>query len=63
MFILGSGYVAALQAAETTELDCMVKPEMYVELSSPVDGVLESVLVETSDSVQKGQVLANWSLP
>jgi RND family efflux transporter MFP subunit len=58
MFILGSGYVAALQAAETTELDCMVKPEMYVELSSPVDGVLESVLVETSDSVQKGQVLA-----
>lgn len=48
----------ALQAAETTQLDCMVKPEMYVELSSPVDGVLESVLVETSDFVQKGQVLA-----
>lgn len=36
----------------------MVKPEMYVELSSPVDGVLESVLVETSDLVHKGQVLA-----
>ncbi|MFI3186796.1 MAG: efflux RND transporter periplasmic adaptor subunit [Methylococcaceae bacterium] len=47
-----------LQAAETTQLDCMVKPEMYVELSSPVDGVLESVLVETSDYVQKGQILA-----
>lgn len=56
--ILCNSYIAALQAAETTELDCMVKPEMYVELSSPVDGVLESVLVETSDLVQKGQVLA-----
>jgi len=58
IFILCSCYFAPLQAAETTELDCMVKPEMYVELSSPVDGVLESVLVETSDVVQKGQVLA-----
>jgi len=56
--LLCSWYLAPLQAAETTELDCMVKPEMYVELSSPVDGVLESVLVETSDVVQKGQVLA-----
>lgn len=56
--ILCACYLAPLQAAETTELDCMVKPEMYVELSSPVDGVLESVLVETSDTVQKGQVLA-----
>jgi RND family efflux transporter MFP subunit len=58
VFILYSSYIAPLLAAETTELDCMVKPEMYVELSSPVDGVLESVLVETSDLVQKGQVLA-----
>lgn len=56
--ILCSTYLTPLQAAEMTELDCMVKPEMYVELSSPVDGVLESVLVETSDLVQKGQVLA-----
>lgn len=56
--ILCSSYLTPLQAAEMTELDCMVKPEMYVELSSPVDGVLESVLVETSDLVQKGQVLA-----
>jgi RND family efflux transporter MFP subunit len=31
---------------------------MYIELSSPVDGVLENVLVETTDSIRKGQVLA-----
>lgn len=45
---------ASLLAAE---LDCLVKPEMYVELSSPVDSVLEEFLVETGDTVSKGQPL------
>lgn len=40
------------------ELDCLVKPEMYVEVSSPVVSVLEQVLVETGDVVAKGQPLA-----
>ena len=39
------------------ELDCLVKPEMYVELSSPVDSVLEEFLVKTGDTVVKGQPL------
>lgn len=47
-----------LLAEEVTELDCLVKPEMYIDLSSPVDGVLESVLVKKSDFIQKGQILA-----
>ncbi len=58
IFLLCTAHINSPIAAETTELDCIVKPEMYVELSSPVDGVLESVLVETSDVIQKGQVLA-----
>lgn len=41
-----------------TELDCLVKPEMYVDLSSPVDGILETVFVNKSDVIKKGQVLA-----
>ncbi|BFM07279.1 efflux RND transporter periplasmic adaptor subunit [Halioxenophilus aromaticivorans] len=41
-----------------TELDCMVKPEMYINLASPVDGVLSEVLVKKSDAVIKGQALA-----
>lgn len=49
-----SGYVAA---KEFTELDCLVKPEMYVDLSSPVDGVLETILVNKSDAIEKGQIL------
>ncbi len=40
------------------ELDCLVKPEVYVELSSPVDSVLEEILVQTGDIVSRGQPLA-----
>lgn len=45
-----------VQAA--VELDCMVKPDMYINVASPVDGVLQEVLVGVSDSVEKGQPLA-----
>ena len=44
--------------AQAAELDCLVKPEMYVELSSPVDSVMEEILVETGDTVTRGQPLA-----
>ena len=40
------------------DLDCVIDPYMTVELSSPVQGVLEEVLVKRGDSVKKGQVLA-----
>ena len=50
--------IAFMARAEAAELDCLVKPEMYVELSSPVDSVLEKILVETGDTVAKGQPLA-----
>lgn len=36
----------------------MVKPEMYVELSSPVTGILENLLVNKGDHVTKGQAVA-----
>jgi len=42
----------------TDDLDCVIEPYMTVELSSPVQGVLEEVLVKRGDSVKKGQVLA-----
>ena len=51
---LFAGRVAAAEA----ELDCLVKPEMYVEVSSPVISVLEEILVETGDVVTRGQPLA-----
>lgn len=50
---------ALIQISESgaAELDCMVKPEMYIELSSPTAGVLEQVLVNKGDHVTKGQPL------
>ena len=42
----------------SAELDCLVKPEMYVDVSSPVISVLEEILVETGESVTRGQPLA-----
>ena len=48
---------SSLFAAERAELDCLVKPEMYVELSSSVDAILEKMLVDTGDHIKKGQPL------
>jgi len=48
---------STLQAKDQAKLDCLVKPEMYVELSSPVDTVIEKMLVKTGEHIKKGQPL------
>ena len=53
--LLGAAALLLSPRSPAAELDCLVKPEMYVEVSSPVDSVLEKVLVETGDTVSKGQ--------
>ena len=55
--LLGATALLLSSPSPAAELDCLVKPEMYVEVSSPVDSVLEKVLVETGDTVSKGQPL------
>ena len=47
-----------LNLSVAAELDCLVKPEMYVELSSPTEGVLEKLLIEKGDHITKGQAVA-----
>lgn len=54
-FIMALLLSPSVQAAT---LDCLVKPEMYVELSSPVDSVLETILVDTGDYVTRDQTVA-----
>lgn len=39
-------------------LECLLEPSMVVNVGSPVDGVLEQVLVDRGDHVRKGQVVA-----
>lgn len=52
---LGSFSLAA--AAPPAELDCLVKPEMYIELSSPVDTTMKEMLVKPGDFIEIGQPL------
>jgi RND family efflux transporter MFP subunit len=47
----------SLLATPPAELDCLVKPEMYVELSSPVDTTMKEMLVQPGDFVEIGQPL------
>lgn len=45
-------------AAPLPEIDCLIEPNMTIELSSPVSGVLDTILVDRSDTVTKGQIVA-----
>lgn len=45
-------------ASETDSLDCLIEPQVVVDLSSPEIGVLGSVRVEEADVVRAGDVVA-----
>lgn len=48
----------SVAAAEFPGVDCIVNPNQVVDLSSPVPGVVDRVLVERSQEVKEGQVIA-----
>jgi RND family efflux transporter MFP subunit len=39
-------------------LECLIEPHMVANVGSPVDGILEQVMVERGDHVRRGQVVA-----
>ena len=45
------------QQEQWTTRDCLLEPQMVVELSSPVPGVIAKVRVDRGDRVRKGQVV------
>ena len=51
---LSSGLVLA---EEPGELDCVIEPHVVIDLSSRVDGIVESMEVERGQLIEKGQVL------
>lgn len=53
-FLLAFGRVPLF----ANDLDCLVEPHMVVNLSSPVEGILEKVFVERGSPVKKGQPVA-----
>jgi RND family efflux transporter MFP subunit len=44
---------------ENGDLDCLIEPWVMLELSSPVEGLVETIAVERGDFVQKGQTVAS----
>lgn len=56
MFCLTS----SVQSATTTpqELDCLIEPHVTTTISTPVNGLIESIVVDRGDLVKEGQVLA-----
>lgn len=49
---------ATAQADHIPNIDCMIEPNATVELSSPVAGVLNTLTVDRSDKVKKGEIIA-----
>jgi RND family efflux transporter MFP subunit len=45
-------------ATASDELDCLIEPQEVVNLSSPVEGVLEKVYVDRGAIVKKGEIVA-----
>ena len=57
LLLLSIIFSPQLPAAERAQLDCLVKPGMYIELSSPVDTTIKQMLANVGDSITKGQHL------
>jgi len=49
---------AAVAGADRDSFECLIEPQQIVALSSPVEGLLESVDVDRGDFVKAGQVVA-----
>ena len=45
-------------ADEISPIDCMIEPNLMVEISSSIEGVLETLNVDRSDEVKMGDVVA-----
>lgn len=48
----------SVNADDYLQADCIIRPSKVIEIGSPVPGVLETVLVDRSDNVRKGQIVA-----
>ena len=58
LFVPLSLHAAPSSDISVAEIDCLLEPNMTIELSSPVAGVLDKVLVDRSDKIKKGQIVA-----
>ncbi|TFH48405.1 MAG: biotin/lipoyl-binding protein, partial [Lysobacterales bacterium] len=55
--LVSAGSIGA-SAGNDSVFDCVIQPTEYVELSSSVPGIIDTIAVDRSDPVEKGQVVA-----
>lgn len=58
LFVAAASSATTAQAQQDLSLECIVEPEMTVELASAIDGVVREVNVDKSDDIKEGQILA-----
>jgi len=51
-------FTTSVDAAQQNSFDCVIEPSMAVELSSRVDGIIETVLVDRGDVIEPDTVVA-----
>jgi RND family efflux transporter MFP subunit len=57
LLLLAFLFSLAVEAEDLGDLDCVIEPHMVVDLSTRVDGIVESLEVERGELIEKGQVL------
>ena len=58
IFFLTATLLSAAVAAEgASGYDCLIEPNMVVDINSSVQGKIEKILVQRSDLVEAGQLL------
>jgi RND family efflux transporter MFP subunit len=61
IFSLLLAHSAAVLAQDAGGLSCVIEPHLVTQVGSPVDGVIEKVLVDRGDFVAAGQMVAKLS--
>ncbi len=56
--VLAATWASGSAANNVPTFDCVIQPTEVVELSSPVPGIIDTISVDRSDPVEKGQVVA-----
>jgi RND family efflux transporter MFP subunit len=57
MVLTASLLATAVAAGSASDYDCLIEPNMVVDINSSVQGKIEKILVQRSDLVEEGQLL------
>ena len=56
--VVTGAWACEAAANDSSVFDCVIQPTEYVELSSAVPGIIDSIAVDRSDPVEEGQIVA-----